>query len=155
MNIKIEYLADNTNLIPDIALLNYKNWGYFTPERTYSDLCLRMTKRVNKECQPLHIVAKINNKAVGGAILKINKMEEYPDLKNWIGSVAVNDNYKGNGIASLLVLEICKIAKSKSIKHIYLQTEMLNGGLYKKLGFTPLKRVISLGDNILIMVKKL
>ena len=155
MDIKIEYLADNKELISDIALLNHENWSHLAPNRTYEELYERMKSRVNKKQMPFHIVAKINNKAAGGAILLERKDKNFPQANFWIGSVAVKKVFQNNGIASTLVLELINIAKSKSIKTLYLETEQLDGGLYKKLGFIFVKEIISYGDKVIIMKKDL
>ena len=150
-----EYLVDNLDSVPELAKWNHDAWGRLTPDRSYEDLCKQMAQRANKEKQPLHIVAKIDSKVVGGATLKIQEMSGFPEMNDWLGSVVVSPKYQGNGIASKLSLKICELAKEKGIKKLYLQTEALDGGLYKKIGWSPVKQVESLGDQVLIMVKNL
>ena len=155
-NIKFELLFDNKQFIAPMTKLIYENWSYLKPDSYYQDLLKSFNQKVNdKYIEPIHIIAKNNEEFVGGIIIKLNELKEYPEFKYWIGSLVVSEKYQGNKIGSILTNYACDIAKKKGVKEIYLQTEYIDGGLYKKLNWEPVTETFSKGDKILIMKKNL
>ena len=155
MNIKIKLLADHEEFIPTIASWLHSEWGHLR----INSSCLELTKiiqtKVNRIKPPIHIIALANSKPVGVAVLKKHEMKRYPDKENWLGSLFVKVDYRGDGIGQKLINEVITIAQSLSINKLYLQTEQLDGGLYNKLGWTPIEVVKDHGDKVLIMEKHL
>lgn len=153
--ILFEYLVDNLEMLPELAKLNHAAWGHFTPNRTFDELCAQMRARANKETLPIHLIATENSQLLGGAILKLQEMPSYPEKEYCLGSVVVKHKHSGKGIGSKLALKICDLAKQRGIKQLYLQTEALDGGLYAKIGWEPVEKVIDKEDDVLIMVNNL
>lgn len=151
----LDYLANHTNEIPQIAEWLNNEWGYLHPDRSYQDLCVQLEKRVNFTIPPVHIVALDGEKLLGIIALKPTEMEFFPQRQNWLGSLFVAPEYRGYGIATKLEKEIVRLAKSLSISKLYLQTEVLDGGLYTKLGWKGLEEITGQGIKVLVMEKQL
>ena len=66
---------------------------------------------------------------------------------------AVEPSWRRRGVATALCQKIVLAAAKKSITRLYLQTECLDGGLYTRLGWTPLRQHHEGGVTQLIMVK--
>ncbi len=98
------------------------------------------------------VLARKGSEVVGAAALKTREMDIYPDYEFWLGSVYVADAQRGQGIASLLVDEVLSRARAAGIEQLYLQTEHLTGGLYKRHGFEPMEEVVYKGNHVLVMV---
>jgi GNAT superfamily N-acetyltransferase len=69
--------------------------------------------------------------------------------------VYVKEANRGQGIASLLVDEVINQAKRDGVIKLYLQTEMLNGGLYVSHGFKIIEQVHYNGRDVAVMVAEL
>jgi GNAT superfamily N-acetyltransferase len=90
---------------------------------------------------PIHILAEQAGSVVGVATLKL-KIDHLviPGQSHWLSGVYVDPPCRNRGIASSLCSEILDAARSRGVDQVYLQTERLDGGLYAKLGWTPLGR---------------
>jgi GNAT superfamily N-acetyltransferase len=73
----------------------------------------------------------------------------------WLGGVYVDSDYRGQGVAKIVVNSVIEEAKSRGIKALYLQTEDLSGGLYAELGWKKLHQINSKGSEVIVMVKEL
>ena len=83
--------------------------------------------------------------------LKFREMTIYPEKTHWLGGVYVSKPHRGKGIAKLIVNETIKMAKKLDVKTLYLQTENLNGGLYRQLGWQPIEQVNYNEVDVLVM----
>ncbi len=110
---------------------------------------------VNTVKPPIHIIAFHNEKLMGVVALKLTEMEQFPKRKYWLGSLFVAPEFRGQGVAVELEMEIIKTAKLLSIFTLYLQTESLDGGLYTYLGWKALEEVSYQGITVQVMMKKI
>ena len=79
---------------------------------------------------------------MGAAQLKYREMAEtFPDYEHWLGGVYIAPEYRGRAIGSALADEIARRAPYCGLETLYLQTERLDGGLYRELGWKPVTRV--------------
>ena len=92
---------------------------------------------------------------LGAAQLKFREMSIYPEKEHWVGGVYVAEAHRGKGIARQILVELIAIAKSLKIETLYLQTEHLNGGLYGRMGWTPIEQVNYRGIDVLVMEKSI
>jgi len=155
MSIDIEYLADHSEFVPQIASWYFSEWGHKEPNNSIERISERLNTNLNRNHLPIPIVAIENGKLVGIAQLKIREMAIYPNREFWLGGVYVDSLARGKGIGELLVRRIEEISKQLGINELYLQTEKLNGGLYAKLKWLPIEQVDNKNVQIVIMQKKL
>lgn len=149
------YLADHPEAIPIVAKWYYEQWGrqHEVPSLEKSEEIL--TDYLNRDKIPLLILAKKEEKILGTVQLKFYEMDIYPQKEHWLGGVFVPKQYRGNKIAEKLVLQAMKIAKNHEVKTLFLQTEKLNGGLYKRLGWNLVEKSIYRDKPVLVMRKDL
>ncbi|MEI2260903.1 GNAT family N-acetyltransferase [Stenotrophomonas indicatrix] len=103
-----------------------------------------------------HLIAAFDGGQVAGAVqLKRQEMQAFPQYEHWLGSVIVADGHRGRGVASGLVEQAAAQAVRMGVSHLYLQTEALDGGLYARLGWTPVQETDSHGYRVLVMVREL
>ncbi len=62
-------------------------------------------------------------------------------------------HFGGPGIGSGLAAEIARLAPSCGVSTLHLQTERLDGGLYRRLGWRPLEPLRHHGLEVLVMEK--
>jgi len=152
---KFEYLADNKNQIPTIAKWYFEEWGHLGGVNTLEKSVENLQVYLNKGKIPLMVLAIENGEAIGVAQLKYREMTIYPEKEHWLGGVYVPSEHRGKGIASQVVQQIIDNAKKLNVRTLYLQTENLNGGLYRKMGWTPIEQVVYENVDVLIMEKNL
>ena len=104
---------------------------------------------------PIYIIALEDEKPIGVVALKPTEMKQFPEREYWLGSLFVDRDHRGNGVATLLESEVVKVAKSLSINTLFLQTEALDGGLYARLGWENREVVSYQGIIVLVMEKVL
>ena len=92
---------------------------------------------------PFHLLALGERDILGVATLKDRSAfhELFPDFRYWLSGVYVPPELRGRGIAAGLCLEMVDIAKTKGVRKLYLVTEVLDGGLYAKIGWKPIRQV--------------
>jgi GNAT superfamily N-acetyltransferase len=145
-------LADHEHAVPLIARWYYEEWGCLyeaaTPDRTVRDV----RRYLNREVMPFIVLAVDGDTIAGAAQLKHREMAEtFPDYEHWLGGVYVAPEYRGRSIGSALADEVARRAPSCGVRTLYLQTERLDGGLYRKLGWEPVTRVKVRGPEVLVM----
>ncbi len=104
---------------------------------------------------PHRIAAFHEGQLIGAVQLKRREMPAFPQYEHWLGSVFVADSHRGRGLASHLVDEAVVQARQKGVRDLYLQTEALDGGLYARLGWQPIREADSHGYRVLVMVRRL
>jgi N-acetylglutamate synthase-like GNAT family acetyltransferase len=149
-----EYLVDRHYDVPKVIAWWRTEWG----ERMGDDVSSledQLSETLSRTELPIHILATIDGEAVGTAALKLQEAAElFPDKQYWLGSVFVDENYRGGQIASQLSLKIVELAKQMALPHLYLQTANLNGGLYAKLGWQAVQEFNFKDEQTLLMLKK-
>ncbi|MDK2914232.1 MAG: [ribosomal protein S18]-alanine N-acetyltransferase [Thermococcaceae archaeon] len=86
------------------------------------------------------LVAEYNGRVVGYVMGYLR-----PDLEGHIMSIAVDKDYRGNGIGSALLKEVIERLIRKGARYIGLEVRVSNLGaiaLYERLGFKKVKRII-------------
>jgi len=152
---KLEYLADNKDLLPIVAEWYFEEWGYLSKEKTLEQDIQRLHIYLNKDKVPLMLLAIENSELLGAAQLKFREMSIYPEKEHWVGGVYVAKEHRGKGIARQILSELIAIAKSLKVETLYLQTESLDGGLYRRMGWTPIEQVNYRGIEVLVMMKNI
>ncbi|WP_461862938.1 ribosomal protein S18-alanine N-acetyltransferase [Thermococcus sp.] len=86
------------------------------------------------------LVAEYNGKVIGYVMAYLR-----PDLEGHVMSIAVDPEYRGNGIGRALMVEVIERLIKKGAQYIGLEVRVSNEAainLYEKLGFRKVKRII-------------
>jgi GNAT superfamily N-acetyltransferase len=104
---------------------------------------------------PIHLLALSERNIVGVATLKdqgeLRKM--FPDFQYWLSGVYVPPALRRRGVATSLCLKMVEIAKSRGVTRLHLVTEVLDGGLYARIGWDPIKQVRVDDLDLLVMAR--
>ena len=156
---KIESLNNHPGLIPTVVTWWFNEWSHLNPDpaNTLEKAINSLREKLNNdEPLPHVLLAFENEQVVGVASLKMYELHgHFPKTPYWLGSVYVDKPARGAGLASTLVREIEQVAIDMNIPTLHLATEQLDGGLYKRLGWQPLTKVMDRGDEVLVMNKRL
>jgi GNAT superfamily N-acetyltransferase len=149
-------LADHEYAVPLIARWYYEEWGYLHENATQDGTARDVRGYLNREVMPFIVLAVDGDAIAGAAQLKYREMAEtFPDYEHWLGGVYVAPEYRGRSIGSALAEEIARRALSCGVRTLYLQTERLDGGLYRKLGWEPITHAKVRGPEVLVMRRRL
>ena len=129
--------------------------GVFKKDSTFLSFTQDLEQYLNPDKIPLMLVALDQEEVLGAVQLKYREMSIYPDYEHWLGGVYVAKDYRGKKIAEQMINKLIEIAKSLGVEKLHLQTEYLNGGLYRQLGWHELEQVNYRGIDVLVMQRKL
>jgi GNAT superfamily N-acetyltransferase len=156
MTLTINYLADHPEAVSVVADWIFDEWAHKVTGLTRDSHANQLTVELSRTHAPIQLVALEDRMVVGVAILKPHEMHAvYPDWHHWLGSVIVQPDARGRGVATALCNRIETVARNLNIPRLHLQTERLDGGLYARLGFQPVDEVDHNGYRVLVMAKDL
>ncbi len=111
----------------------------------------KLNQFLNRDALPLILLATAEDELLGAAQLKFHEMNIYPDKEHWLGGVYVSPKHRGKGIAAEIITRLIFLAEGFNIPKLFLQTENLSGGLYTRLGWTPIEIVNYHQVDVLVM----
>ena len=153
MDLTFPLLVDRPSEIPRIAKWWCDEWG-LPPRHASFDDYVRELATLTADALPLHVLAEREGSPVGVATLKFKEPHAaVAGRSHWLSGVYVEPSVRGQGIASALCRQIETLARARTIADLYLETERLDGGLYQKLGWRPLRQLDQDGVAFLVMVK--
>ena len=154
MALQFEYLVDHPDQVATVICWWQSVWADRMGTTEQAEAILRDS--LSKDELPVHVLAMLDGKPVGSAALKNQELAElYPDCKYWLGSVFVDEAYRGGKIASALSEHIADLARQRHLPHLYLQTLNSSGGLYAKLGWQAIEAFEYRGERSLLMCRQL
>lgn len=107
-----------------------KSWPNVMPE-IYDD-CITHSINARDSLPQWYLLIK-NDEIIGCAGLITNDFISRGDLYPWINAIFIDEKYRGNAYASLLMEQAKTDAKKAGFKYLYLCTEHI--GFYEKYGF--------------------
>lgn len=155
MNIEFHFLANRPQHLPQLAQWYFAEWGELTQAASVHTVEARLQEYLNADKIPVIILAENAGELVGAVQLKFREMTIFPDKEHWLGGVYVAEKYRNNKIAAQLVKRAMALASEMDVKALYLQTIRLDGGLYRKLGWKAVDKVIYRNLEVLVMVNNL
>jgi len=118
------------------------------PEIFDEDVKLKLAEALVKDRGHIMLFAVKNDCVIGQILGNVHKhLDKLTEL--YIDDLAVSDNYLRQGVASLLVRELIKIAKQEGCKQVWIATEPNNepaNKLYESLGLSKSTAFIFDGD---------
>ena len=133
-------LADRPQAAEQVAAWHWRAWGQ-GDGLSRGEVLERVRAFIGRRTAPLMVLAVDGGQVVGCAQLQRHEVAEYPDFELWLGGVFVAEQRRGEGVASALVGEVVDRARAAGVEALYLQTEELTGGLYRRHGFEPVEEV--------------
>ena len=147
-------LAERPDAAPRVARWWCDEWGL--PRRHASlEAYVSELASLKADDLPFHLLALGGGDILGVATLKDrNALQElFPDFRHWLSGVYVPPAHRGRGIATALCLKMVDVAKTKGVGRLHLATEALDGGLYAKIGWQPVRRIHLEDVELLVMAR--
>ncbi len=151
---KIENLADHTDVIPTLARWFYHEWSYLHPERTYTDIVRLLGERARADSIPMALVAFDGSELLGTVSLKIHDMDTRLDLTPWLAGLYVTVARRRQGVGAALVSAIETKTRDLGMERLYLYTPE-SEQFYSKLGWHVKERTDYHGYAVTVMEKQL
>jgi GNAT superfamily N-acetyltransferase len=149
---RIEYLADRVEFIPELANLHFQQWGYLKPEQTLEARIEILRTRCGRRCIPTVLVATNGDEILGSAMLLSHDLDIRKNLSPWLAGVYVKSVYRQQGIATQLINRIEEEAADLGVRRLYLYTPSAET-FYLRLGWQLVERCEYKGINVSIMEK--
>lgn len=156
MPLEFEYLADRLDAISIVSKWYFDEWGHLSEGDSLERTRDRMQDYLKPDAIPFTLLMVCQNEVLGAAQLKHHELvETFPDREHWLGGVVVAPGRRGQGYGSQIVKHITKIAPRYRVRTLYVQTEVLDGGLYARLGWAPYALAKNRGLDVLVMERHL
>jgi GNAT superfamily N-acetyltransferase len=152
---QFDLLAHRHDAIPVLGRWYNQEWGQLLRNESEAETIEYVKGYLSEDKIPFIVVATEAAGILGAAQLKYREMEDlFPEKKHWVGGVFVAPAYRGRGLGCKLVQEIADRAPSYGVATLHLQTERLDGGLYRSLGWRPIQQVRHHGLEVLVMERQ-
>ncbi len=149
-DIKIYRLENKPDFAKEVSDWIESSWGILPIHDYFKAILGRQKWYLN---YPVTLIATSNEKIIGTVSLLLNDLETRPEINPWIGCLFVKEEYRKNGVGSILMNEIEKFFASNFFTETcYLFTEDQDQ-LYRKLGWSFVEMDTYHGRKIAIMKK--
>jgi N-acetylglutamate synthase-like GNAT family acetyltransferase len=135
--VRISYLIDSPEYIPQLAEWLFEQWGSILGEKTLEARIKKLNAHMNRDQLPIAWVAHANGQLLGTAALRVHDLEGREDLTPWLGGVFVGPQFRRRGIGEALCATVETAAKSRGIQTLYLFT-LDKQAWYSRQGWTVL-----------------
>jgi GNAT superfamily N-acetyltransferase len=136
-DVRISYLIDHPQYIPQLAQWLFEEWDTILGEQTPDARIEKLHAHMNRHNLPIAWVAHASGKVLGTAALRVHDLEGREDLTPWLGGVFVGPEFRRHGIGTALCASVEEAARSRGIQTLYLFT-LDKQGWYSRLGWTVL-----------------
>ena len=150
---RIEYLADHTDVIPEVAKLHIEFFGHFSADMTLESRLEKLGGQIGKTSIPLTLVAFDRELTIGSASIVEHDLDSRPDLTPWVASVVVRSDYQRQGVGTALMRRIEKKATGLGVKKLYLFTPNMEV-FYATLGWSVIGQEIFKGGIEVTLMQK-
>ncbi len=140
MNYQIIRLIDRPEMKERMALWFHQKWGI--PKEAYLD---SMQDALSGKAVPAWYVAMDGECIVGGLGVIENDFHDRPDLRPNVCAVYTEPEYRGGGIAGVLLDFVCRDMQACGIDTLYLLTD--HDSFYERYGWTFLCHVMGDGEE--------
>jgi GNAT superfamily N-acetyltransferase len=150
---RIEYLADRAEFIPELAGLHFHEWGHLRPGQTLGARIDRLRVRCGHRQIPTVLVATGGDEILGSAMLLTHDMDTRKDLSPWLAGVYVKSAYRRRGIATRLICRIEHEAATLGVRRLYLYAPTSVEAFYSRRGWQLMERCEYKGISVVVMHK--
>jgi GNAT superfamily N-acetyltransferase len=135
--VRISYLIEHPEYIPQLARWLFEQWNTILGEKTPEARIQKLKAHMNRDELPIAWVAHANGQVFGTAALRVHELEGREDLTPWLGGVFVGSHFRRQGIGAALCATVEDAARSRGIQKLYLFT-LDKQAWYSRMGWTVL-----------------
>jgi GNAT superfamily N-acetyltransferase len=120
--VRISYLIEHPECIPQLAQWLFEQWGSILGEKTHDARIKKLNAHMNRDQLPIAWIAHANGQLLGTAALRVHDLEGREDLTPWLGGVFVGSQFRRRGIGAALCATVEEAARTRGIQSLYLFT---------------------------------
>ena len=155
MQYRIDYLADYSHYITELAGWHHGHWQHLNPaDYTLVDRIQEYEQACQTDAIPLMLVAHDGSKPLASTRLIQNDMQSHPELSPWLASLYVHPDHRNQGIANALIRRLEQEAQRLGYIRLYLYTED-RMSLYMNAGWQVLCKEDYYAQQVTIMYRNL
>src|SRR3989454_8491556 len=132
--VRISYLVDHPEYVPQLAQWLFEHWDSILGEKTPEARIKKLKAHMNRDKLPIAWVAHANGQLLGTAALRVHDLEGREDLTPWLGGVFVGADFRRQGIGAALCATVEDAARSRGMQTLYLFT-LDKQAWYSRLGW--------------------
>src|SRR5260370_41319687 len=131
--VRISYLSEHPEYIPELAQWLFEQWDSILGEETPEARIKKLKTHMNRDTLPIAWVAHANGQLLGTAALRVHDLEGREDLTPWLGGRFVGSHFRRQGIGAALCATCEHTARAGGIQTTYLFT-LAKQRWYSRLG---------------------
>src|SRR5213596_2717285 len=139
--VRISYLIDHPEYIPQLAQWLFEEWDAILGEKTPETRIKKLEAHMNRGKLPVAWVAHENGQLLGTAALREHDLGGREDLSPWLGRVFVGSQFRRRGIGTALCATVEDAARSRGVQTLYLFT-LDKQAWYSRLGLRVLGQCV-------------
>ena len=147
---RIDFLGEHVELIPQIAAWQFEEWGHLSPGDTLEKRLATVQERSNVDEIPLTLIALSGTVPVGTVALVASDLPGREDLSPWLANLLVPRELRRQGIGSALIDRALRLAAELGHERLHLFAwEGLD--FYRQRGWEPIETGQLGGREITLM----
>ena len=135
--VRISYLTEHPEYIPQLAQWLFEQWDSILGEETPDVRINKLKAHMNRDKLPIAWIAHANGQLLGTAALRVHDLDGREDLTPWLAGVFVGSRFRRQGIGAALCAAVEDEARSRASLTLYLFT-LDKQAWYSRLGWTVL-----------------
>src|SRR5947208_16411748 len=136
--VRISYLIEHPEYIPQLAQWLFEHWGSILGEETPGARIKKLKAHMNRDKLPIAWVAHANGQLLGTAALRARDLQGRDDLNPWLGGVFVGPHGGRRGIGAALCATVEDEARSRERQTLHMFM-LVTQAWYSRLGWPVLR----------------
>jgi GNAT superfamily N-acetyltransferase len=100
--VRISYLTEHPEYIPQLAQWLFEQWDAILGEETPDARINKLKAHMNRDKLPIAWIAHANGQLLGTAALRVHDLDGREDLTPWLAGVFVGSRFRRQGIGAAL-----------------------------------------------------
>lgn len=151
---KISPLSEQRHFVDEITKLHHEEWGHIGPSDTLENRRDALILASESTGIPSIYTAHEDDEFVGTAGIVDKDMDSHNHIGPWLSAVYVKNEWRRQGVATLLLNHCEDQARRAGVETLYLFTEFASQ-LYANNGWLILEQSVYKGANVDVMYKEL
>jgi GNAT superfamily N-acetyltransferase len=151
---RIEYLADHEELVPELASWHFAEWSFLQPNETLEERTLRLRRCCGHREIPTVVIGLLGNVLCGSGMLVAQDMDSRPNLTPWLAGLYVAPAYRRKGYGTKLIERVVQEAAALKAQALYLYTPN-SEQYYCGRGWSVVERSKYRGADVSIMSRSI
>jgi len=138
--VRISYLIDHPEYIPQLAQWLFEQWDAILGEGTPEARIKKLNAHMNRGKLPIAWIGHANGQLMGTAAIRVHDLEGREDLTPWLAGVFVGSQFRRRGISAALCATVEGAARSQGIEtrppkftDVHVQVNAIFLGLFRCL----------------------